>query len=207
MPISKLPSLLRSLTDSRLSFRPVTSPALPARFALLVAVCAITGCGGTATQTNTSSTPLVITTSSLPKGQMESPYSATLAATGGAPPYIWLLTSGTLPAGLSLNPTTGAITGTSTATANATPLTFTLTDSSSPTQTKSVSLTLTISASSISVSLSLKRAALTVTQSLSILPTTNDLAGVNWSVSGSSCSGNTCGTFSSASTLTGVAVT
>ncbi len=153
------------------------------------------------------SPPLNITTTSLPNGQIGSAYSATLAATGGTTPYTWALTSGTLPAGLSLNASTGTITGAPTATASATPLTFTLTDSSSPAQTKSVSLTLTVSASSISVSLSRKRAALTVTQSLSILPTTNDLAGVNWTASGSSCNGNTCGTFSSANTQTGVAVT
>ncbi len=156
----------------------------------------------------TSAPPaLNITTTSLPNGQVGTPYNVTLAATGGTTPYTWSLTSGTLPAGLSLNASTGAITGTPTATANATPLTFKLTDSSSPAQTKSVSLTLTVSASGISVSLSLKRAALAVTQSLSILPTTNDSAGVNWSASGSACSGNACGSFSSARTLTGVAVT
>ena len=151
--------------------------------------------------------PPNITTTSLPNGQVGSPYSATLAATGGTMPYTWSLTSGTLPTGLSLNAATGAITGTPTATANATALTFKLTDSSSPAQTKSVSLSLTIVSSSVSVSLSLKRAALTVTQSLSVTPTTNGTAGVNWSASGSSCSGNTCGSFSSASTLSGVAVT
>ena len=89
-------------------------------------------------------TTLSIATTTLPSGQVGTAYSATLAASGGTSPYTWSLTSGTLPAGLTLNAATGAITGTPTATANATALTFTVTDSSSPTQSKSVSLTLTI---------------------------------------------------------------
>ena len=90
---------------------------------------------------------LTIATSSLPSGQVGTAYSATLAASGGTTPYNWSLTSGTLPAGLSLNTATGVISGTPTATANGISLTFTVTDSSSPTQSKSVTLSLTISAS------------------------------------------------------------
>ena len=41
-------------------------------------------------------------------------YSAMLAATGGITPYTWSLTGGSLPVGLSLNSSTGAITGTPT---------------------------------------------------------------------------------------------
>ena len=89
---------------------------------------------------------LVITTGSLPNGQVGTAYSATLAATGGTSPYTWSLTSGTLPSGLSLNAATGAIGGTPTASVNATALTFKVTDSSNPVQTQSASLTLTIAA-------------------------------------------------------------
>ena len=151
--------------------------------------------------------PLNITTASLPNGQVGIPYSATLAATGGATPYTWSLTSGTLAAGLTLNGATGAIAGTPTATANAGALTFKVTDSSSPVQTNTVNLPLTVSPSSITVSISPKRAALTVAQALSVVSTTNDLAGINWSVTGSACNGNACGTFSSAHALSGAAVT
>lgn len=127
---------------------------------------------------------LTITTTVLPNGQVGLAYAATLMATGGTSPYTWLLTSGTLTAGLSLNASTGAITGTPTATASSTPLTFKVTDSSNPVQSQSVNLTLTISPSNITVSISPKRAGLTVTQTLSTLTaTTNDNAGVNWSVS------------------------
>ncbi len=52
------------------------------------------------------------------RGVEGQPYSLTLAATGGVAPYAWQLTSGSLPAGLTLNPTTGAISGTPTVSGN-----------------------------------------------------------------------------------------
>jgi hypothetical protein len=50
--------------------------------------------------------------STLPTGVVGSVYSQTLAASGGRPPYSWSITSGALPVGLSLNTTTGVISGT-----------------------------------------------------------------------------------------------
>src|SRR5205085_7299734 len=49
----------------------------------------------------------------LPSGTVNQAYSATLAATGGTPPYSWAIASGALPPGLSLN-ANGAISGTPT---------------------------------------------------------------------------------------------
>jgi hypothetical protein len=60
--------------------------------------------------------PLTITTTSLPAATVGVAYSATLAATGGTPPYTWSIASGALPAGLTLAPSTGQISGTATAT-------------------------------------------------------------------------------------------
>jgi len=57
---------------------------------------------------------LRITTSSLPSGAVQVAYSAALAATGGSTPYSWSVGGGTLPAGLALSSSTGAITGTPT---------------------------------------------------------------------------------------------
>src|SRR5260370_40662643 len=54
----------------------------------------------------------VITTSSLPAGQMGATYQATLSASGGTTPYSWSLVSGSLPGGLSLNSSSGVISGT-----------------------------------------------------------------------------------------------
>ena len=43
-----------------------------------------------------------ITPPTLPGGQVSIPYSATLTATGGVLPYTWSVSSGSLPAGLTL---------------------------------------------------------------------------------------------------------
>lgn len=72
--------------------------------------------GGTSAQlTFTIVAPLAITTATLPGGSIGSPYTATLAASGGVVPYTWSILSGTLPAGLTLNGSTGVISGTPTA--------------------------------------------------------------------------------------------
>jgi Putative Ig domain len=55
---------------------------------------------------------LQITTASLPSGTVGIPYSASLAAIGGNPPYKWSVVSGRLPMGLHLGKTTGVISGT-----------------------------------------------------------------------------------------------
>ena len=77
--------------------------------------------------------PLSITTSSpLPSGVPGTAYSAPpLVATGGTTPYNWSISSGSLPGGLTLAPTTGAISGTPTTTGTFT-FTVQVTDASSP---------------------------------------------------------------------------
>lgn len=88
--------------------------------------------------------PLAVTTSALAGGTVGSAYSQTLQAIGGTSPYTWAVTSGSLPSGLSLNSSTGVISGTpgSNGTSN---FTVTATDSSSPTpQTASAALSITI---------------------------------------------------------------
>jgi hypothetical protein len=57
---------------------------------------------------------LSITTTSLPGGSINVPYSNTLAATGGEPPYNWSVVGGSLPPGLGLS-SAGVISGTPTA--------------------------------------------------------------------------------------------
>ena len=45
-----------------------------------------------------------ITTTSLPNGTANTPYSAVIDASGGCTPYSWALTSGQLPAGVTMKP-------------------------------------------------------------------------------------------------------
>jgi hypothetical protein len=66
----------------------------------------------------------IISPATLPLGQVGTPYNAIVTATGDAAPYTFVVTAGALPAGLTLNSTTGAITGTPTAPA---PANFTIT--------------------------------------------------------------------------------
>src|SRR5277367_882519 len=55
---------------------------------------------------------LTITTQGLDDSNNNLPYSNTLQATGGTPPYTWSIASGVLPQGLQLNASTGTISGT-----------------------------------------------------------------------------------------------
>jgi len=75
--------------------------------------------------------PLTVTTFNLPAGWVEEAYSETLEATGGATPYTWSVSSGSLPDGLNLNPTTGEISGTPTTEGTAN-FTVKVTDSATP---------------------------------------------------------------------------
>ena len=158
-------------------------------------------------QITVASAPLMITTSVLPNGEINAAYVATLSATGGRAPYTWSLTTGALPTGLTLDSSTGAISGTPSQAVTNTPLTFKVADSTSPTAlTQSVNLTLTVfNIANISVSLSPKRGGITVGQELPFVATvTNDVgsAGVSWTVTAGGTLSNqstTAASFSSAS--------
>jgi hypothetical protein len=80
---------------------------------------------------------LVITTSSLPAGTVGTSYTATLAATGGTPPYTWSASG--LPSGLSIS-SAGVISGTPTASGSFS-VTVQMTDSAQATANKAYSVT------------------------------------------------------------------
>ena len=73
---------------------------------------------------------ITVNPATLPPGVIGTPYSQTVSATGGTAPYTFALTSGTLPPGLTLNTTTGVISGTPTTSGQYT-FTITATDANS----------------------------------------------------------------------------
>ena len=90
-----------------------------------------------------SGSPPSITTSSLANAVQGQYYSVELAGTGGSTPYSWSLTSGNLPTGLSLNTSTGLISGTPSGTSKTETFTVKLTDAKGATATKSFTITVT----------------------------------------------------------------
>jgi len=86
----------------------------------------------------------------LAAGGVGTPYSATLAGTGGVPPYTWSEVNGNLPPGLSLNQATGVLSGTPTGAVNST-FTVQLRDSGSPSLTATAGYTLAITAPAITI--------------------------------------------------------
>ena len=88
-------------------------------------------------------TPVTIKTSGLPKGTEGQPYSSTLKAGGGAPPYAWSISHGSLPKGLTLG-SGGSITGTSTVSGTYA-ITFEAVDSFKPGDSAKRTLSLVIS--------------------------------------------------------------
>lgn len=56
-------------------------------------------------------TGVAITTAALPHGLVGQAYTQTLAATGGFTPYTWSIPAGALPAGFTLDPASGTISG------------------------------------------------------------------------------------------------
>ena len=93
---------------------------------------------------------LAVTTTSLPGGVAGTAYSQTLATTGGLTPYTWSVSTGSLPAGLSLNSATGEISGTP-ASAGAFSFTIEVTDAESPAMTATQPLSITVTPAPLAV--------------------------------------------------------
>ncbi|MGB7137652.1 MAG: putative Ig domain-containing protein [Acidobacteriaceae bacterium] len=105
--------------------------------------------------TMTVSAGLAVNTATLPQGEIGTPYSQTIAVTGGLTPYTLTIPANSLPAGLSFNAATGTISGTPTAVGTSN-FTLSVADAESPQATttqsysiKIVSSLLTITAASL----------------------------------------------------------
>jgi Putative Ig domain len=110
---------------------------------LAVGLCLVgllSGCGGSSSQ---PPAPLAIATTTLPQGVNNVQYNATLTAAGGVPSYAWTVAQGSLPSGLTLNATSGMISGTPTA-AGTSSFTVQASDAEIPAATATAGLSITI---------------------------------------------------------------
>jgi hypothetical protein len=87
--------------------------------------------------------PLAIATTSLPNAKRNKTYNRTLTATGGVTPYAWSIVQGSLPAGLTLNASTGVISG-KPSTLGTFPFTVRVTDSQTPSASSTRGLSITV---------------------------------------------------------------
>jgi parallel beta-helix repeat protein len=90
---------------------------------------------------------LIVSPATLANATANSAYSATLSATGGSGSYTFSVSAGSLPSWLSLNSSTGVLSGTPTASGSAT-FTLKAKDTSNPNLTGTQAYTLTVVASS-----------------------------------------------------------
>jgi hypothetical protein len=86
---------------------------------------------------------IILSPANLPDAQAGTPYTQQITGAGGTAPYTFSVPPGTLPPGMSLNPSTGVISGTA-KTPGSYPFTITATDSSANSKTGSHAYTLRV---------------------------------------------------------------
>jgi large repetitive protein len=138
-----LPAGVTLSATGQLSGTPTASGSFP----FTVSVRDANGQTGTASLTLAVNVPTItITPSTLPAAVQGIAYSQTVTASGGIAPYRFAVSAGSLPAGLTLNPATGAITGTPSG-SGIVSFTITVTDSTTGTvATASIAYALQITA-------------------------------------------------------------
>jgi len=99
------------------------------------------GATGSQAYSVTINAPIAVNPPNLPGGTVGTPYNQTVTATGGNGSYTFSASVGSLPAGLSLNPSTGVISGTPT-TAATSNFSLTATDGNGATGTQSYTVTI-----------------------------------------------------------------
>jgi len=137
--------------------------------------------------TSNSGSSVSITTNSMPAATVGTAYSKTLSATGGTSPYTWGIASGSLPPGLSLNSSTGTVSGTPSQQGSAN---FTVKVSDSAQQTAQAALSITVSTGTnntalIITTMSLPPAQVSVAYSAT-LAASNGTAPYTWSLASNS---------------------
>jgi hypothetical protein len=138
-------------------------------------------CTGCSSSSNAVSGSLTITASTLPTGTVGTAYSYSLPATGGTPPYVWSLNSGTLPAGLKLS-SKGTISGTPVA-AGTVAFTVAAIDSEAVPASTTANFSITIQSELAVTSLSLPAGAVGINYSTA-LAAAGGVSPYTWSLTG-----------------------
>ncbi len=170
------PGLMLNANTGLISGTPTASGA----FAVTARVADAAGASVTRAFTIAVTTPLMVFVIPQAEWTVGQPYTLTLRATGGTPPYAWRLAGGALPAGLALNPTTGAVAGSPTV-AGRFEFTVQVTDAASATATKPLALAARVAPIVTSASLARGRVGVAYRRRLGRIGGTAPLA---WSVTG-----------------------
>ncbi len=115
------------------------TPTASGTFTVTVTVADVVGVTKSKDYPLTINSPPTIGTTALPEWTQDRPYSTTVSASSGTPPYTWSATG--LPNGLSIGATNGVISGTTSKTGTFS-VTVTITDSVGAVATKPYSLTI-----------------------------------------------------------------
>jgi len=129
-----------------------------------------------------TSTPLIITTKALPRTNLGTSFSATLTAIGGVPPYTWTVSSGQLPAGVTLS-SSGVLSGTPSAPGTY-PLHLRVADSSSTPQVTTGAYSLVVATIPISISTNTLSGGTVGSPYSATFSATGGLPPYYWSISG-----------------------
>ena len=119
------------------------TPTTAGNYSFTMTATDANGFAGSQSYAVTVAAPITITPATLPAGTVGTTYSQTITANGGIAPFTYTVSTGTLPSGLTLNSTTGVITGTPTTAGN---YNFTVTATGSGGATGSQSYAVTVAA-------------------------------------------------------------
>jgi hypothetical protein len=155
-----------------------TAPATSSKPITITAISAAQASAQASTAVTVNNTAFTITTSSVPSAVESTPYSASLTASGGQPPYQWSVLSGSLPPGLQLSASSGTLSGSATQVGTF-PFIVRGTDAASHTAQQSLSVLVSSDQTCGPPTYNCSRSDLSIVQLPSAPPSVGNLVGAN----------------------------